>query len=96
MDDLIKAEKKQEFIKDVNFYRAMMPIALSQNALSNKINKTMIRCGQETNAVFREVYTPLQVKAKHDSTYQPYLDKLTPYFKKIVKKKSGTSSKPTN
>lgn len=94
LDDLIKKDKKEEFIKDVNFYRAMLPVVLAQTALSNKITKTMIRCGQETNDVFREVYKTLQIKAKHDSSYQPYLDKLTPYFKKFGKKK-GSSSKPT-
>ena len=89
-----KKDKKDEFVKDVNFYRAMMPVVLSQTALSNKITKTMIRCGQEVNNVFREVYTTLQVKAKHDSSYQPYLDKLAPYFKKFGKKK-GSGNKPT-
>jgi hypothetical protein len=88
--DLISPEKKDEFIKDVNFYRAMLPVVLAQQTLSNKITKTMIRCGQEVNAVFREVYTTLQVKAKHDSSYQVYLDKLTPYFKKFGKKKGST------
>lgn len=97
LEGLISTAKKDEFIKDVNFYRAMMPIVLAQQALSNKIAKTMIRCGQEVNDVFREVYKTLQVKAQHDSSYQPYLDKLTPYFKKFGKKKgSGTGgSSPT-
>lgn len=94
-DDLINSTKKDEFVKDVNFYRKMMSIALAHNQQANKIRKTMIRSGQEINAVFREVYTTLQVRAKHDSTYQTYLDKLTPYFKKFGRKGgSGGSGTP--
>lgn len=94
-DDLVGATKKAEFVKDVNFYRKMMPVALAQDVLGNKIRKTMIRTGQEINAVFHELYTTLQVRAKHDSTYQTYLDELAPYFKKYGRKKgSGGSGAP--
>ncbi len=88
-DDLVSADKKTEFIKDVNFYRYMMPVALAHEVQGNKIRKTMIRVGQEINAVFREVYTTLQVRAKHDSSYQTYLDELAPYFKKFGRKGGG-------
>lgn len=88
--DLISDTKKTEFTKDVNFYRFMMPIALAHIEVNNKIRKTMIRCGQEINAVFREVYATLQVKAAHDSSYQVYLDKLKPYFKKFGRKPDDT------
>ncbi|MBI1224589.1 MAG: hypothetical protein GC192_05080 [Bacteroidetes bacterium] len=91
-DDLVSADKKAEFIKDVNFYRNMMPVALAHEVQGNKIRKTMIRVGQEINAVFREVYTTLQIRAKHDSSYQTYLDELAPYFKKFGRKGSSRVS----
>lgn len=89
---LISSEKKEEFIKDVNLYRKLMPIMLVHDQLGNKLRKTMMRTGQEINAVFREAYKVLQVRAQHDSTYQIYLDKLTPYFKKFGKKPNGADN----
>lgn len=88
-EGLLSITKKEEFIKDVNFYRKMMPVALAHDQQGNKIRKTMIRTGQEINDVFREAYNTLKVKAKHDPIYQTYLDKLTPYFKKFGRKGGG-------
>ncbi|GEM_PF-4223995 len=91
-EPLISTEKETEFQKDLNFYRAMIPVALAVIELENKIRKTMIRSGQEMTNVFREVYKLLQVKAQHDSTYQVYLDRLTPYFKKFGRKNDSPES----